>query len=65
MCLCVGSGYSYEDNIVKCIGSSNKQRNNKEREMGGWRLFDEEWSEISDESTARGIPSLFREQDWG
>jgi len=51
---------------VKCIGSSSKQsKKNKEKEMSGWRLVDEEWSEIWDESTARGIPSLFREQDWG
>lgn len=42
----------------------SKQSNNMLK-MGALRVFDDEWLEISDESTARGIPSLLRVHDWG
>lgn len=49
---------------MKCI-TSTKHRTNKERKIDDLRLVDEDWSYISDESTARGIPSLLRVHDCG
>lgn len=42
-----------------------KERDKMQRWMEKWREVDEEWEEISAESTARGIPSLLRVHDRG
>ena len=55
---------SYEDNTKRFLCSS-KQSKMKQRKMGESRFCEEERSEISEESTANGIPSLFRVQDCG
>lgn len=36
-----------------------------ERTSGKWRVFDEDWKSTSEESTARGIPSMLRLQERG
>lgn len=51
---------------MRCICSSKHSKKKKQREMGASSVNEDELSsENSEESTAKGIPSLFRVQDLG